>query len=117
MDHDGLVFLRHSIEGFLHDMAAKSIHAQAQGVAANRVGNSNDLVRRPVLEAALHKEVTETVDHERISLSHNSLDDLEFLFGRSHFELLLEEDRSLLIVVAHNLVNNVLPVAGDTSIE
>lgn len=43
----------------------------------------------------------------------DGLNDLVLLLSSANFELLLQEDRSLLIIVADDLVNDVLPVAGD----
>ncbi len=60
--HDRLVFLWHGVKGLLDDMAAESIHTQAQGVAANGVGDGDHLLRGPMLEATLDKEIAETED-------------------------------------------------------
>lgn len=89
MNHDGLVLLWHGVESFLNDVAAERIHAQAQGIATNSIGNGNDLLGRAVLEAALDQEIAEAIDHQRIGLSDNGLDDLVFLLDSAHLELLL----------------------------
>jgi len=109
--HDGFVVLRNNVKGLLNDVTAERIHAQSKSVAANGVGNGNDLIRRAVFEAALHKKVAEAVDHERICLSDDGIDHVELLLGRRHLELLLQEDGSLLIIALNNLVDNKLPVA------
>lgn len=70
-----------------------------------------------MLEAALDQEVSEAIDHERVSLSNNGLDNLVFLLRSSDLEFLLEENGGLLVVVADNLVNNVLPIAIDVTVE
>ena len=63
MDHDSLVILRNDIERLLNDVAAESIHAQAQGIATDRIGNRDNLFRCAMLEAALDQEVAESIDH------------------------------------------------------
>lgn len=70
-----------------------------------------------MLEATLNEEVTKTIDHQRICLSNDCLDDIVLLFSCTYLELLLEEDRSLLVIVANDLVNDVLPVAVDSSVK
>ena len=70
-----------------------------------------------MLEAALDEEVSEAIDHERISLLDNGIDNLKFLFWSAHLELLLQEDGSLLIVVAHDLVHDVLPVTAHVAVK
>jgi hypothetical protein len=117
VDHDGLVLLGHAVKGLLDDMAAESIHAEVQSVATDSLCNQDDLLRRAMLEAALDEEVAETVDHQRIGLVDDSLDDLKLLLRCAKLQLLLKEDGSLLVVAAHNLVNNVAPVAAHVTIE
>lgn len=70
-----------------------------------------------MLEAALDKEVSKAVYHERICLSNNGFDYLVFLLRSSNFELLLKENRSLLVVVADDLVDNILPIAVDVAVQ
>lgn len=70
-----------------------------------------------MLEAALDQKITKAIDHEGVCLSNNGLDNFVLLLRSSDFELLLEEDRSLLVVVADNLVDDVLPVAIDVTIQ
>ena len=111
MDHDGLVFLRNGVEGFLNDMAAEGVHAQAQGVATDSVGNSNDLLGGTVLKAALDQEIAEAVDHQRICLSDDGFNDFIFLLDGPDLELLLQEDGRLLIIVADNLIDDISPIA------
>lgn len=117
VDHDGLVVLRDGVKSLLDNVAAKWIHRQIQRVAADCFGNLDDLLRGAVLEAALNEEVAEPVNHERIGLGNNGLDNLVLLLGCADLELLLQEDRRLLIVVADNLVDNVLPVAVDVAVQ
>jgi len=64
-----------------------------------------------MLKTALNEKVAESVYHQRIRLADNCLDNVVFLFSRTHFELLLQENGRLLIVVANYLVHNVFPVA------
>lgn len=89
MNHNGLVLLWNGVEGFLNDMTPERIHAQAQGVATDSIGNGNNLLGRAVLEAALDQEIAEAIDHQRIGLSDDGLDDLVFLLDGAHLELLL----------------------------
>lgn len=98
-------------------MAAKWVHGEIQGVTADGFGNFDDLLGSSVLEAALNEEVSESVDHQGVGLSHDCLDNLVFLLRGPHLELLLQEDGSLLVIVANNLVNNVLPVAIDIAVK
>ena len=70
-----------------------------------------------MLKATLDKKVAKPVDHQGISLGDDSFYDFVLLLDGTHFELLLQEDRSLLIVVTDNLVNDVLPVASHASVE
>jgi hypothetical protein len=65
----------------------------------------------------LDEKIAETVEHERVGLSNNGIYDSEFLLGRAHLELLLQENRSLLIVATHDLVDNVLPVTGHAAVQ
>lgn len=98
-------------------MAAKRIHRQAEGVSTNGLSNLDDLLGSSVLEATLNQKVSEAVDHQRMGLKDNGIHNLILLVGRTDLKLLLEKDGGLLIVVANNLVNNVLPVAVDIAIE
>ena len=109
-NHVSFVILRNGIEGLLDDVAAKWIHAQSDDVAVNGVSNSNDLLWCSMLEASLDEEVSETVDHEWVCLVDDGLDNLILLLCGADLELLLEEDRSLLVVVADDLIDNVLPI-------
>ena len=84
MRHDGLVIVRHDIEGLLYDMTTKRIHAQTQRIAADGVADSEDLLWCSVIKAALYQEITKAIDHQRISLSDDCLDDVEFLLRCSH---------------------------------
>lgn len=115
--HDGLVLFRDTVKGLLHNVAAEGVHAEVERVAANGLSNGHDLLRATVLEAALHKEIAKTVDHERVGLIDDSLDDLVLLLRCADLELLLQEDRGLLVVAAHDLVDNVAPVATHVAVE
>ena len=70
-----------------------------------------------MLEATLDQEVSEAVDHQWIGLSNDCLNDVILLVRSTHLELLLQEYRSLLIIVTNDLVNNVLPVAVDCAVK
>ena len=70
-----------------------------------------------MLEAPLDQKVSKSIDHERIGLSDNGFDDVELLLRSSHLELLLEKDRCLLVVVADDLINDILPVAIDAAVK
>lgn len=117
MDHNGLILLRYGIKGLLNDVTAKGVHAETQSVPTNGVCNGDDLFWSPMLEATLHEEVSEAVDHQRISLGDNRFNDFVLLLHCTNFELLLQEDRGLLVIVANNLVDDVLPVASHAPVE
>ena len=68
-------------------------------------------------EAALDEEVPKTIDHQRVSLSNDSLNDIVFLLHRTDLQLLLKKDGCLLIVVADDLVYNITPVAVHRTIQ
>jgi hypothetical protein len=70
-----------------------------------------------VFKAALDEEIAKPIYHERICLTSNGLDDIEFLFSCADFELLLKEDGCLLVITANDLVNDVFPIARDVLIE
>jgi hypothetical protein len=80
-------------------------------MASNCIGNSNDLLGASVFKTALDEKVAETVDHQRIRLADDRPNDVVFLFSRADFELLLQENGRLLIVVADYLVHDVFPIA------
>ena len=112
-DHVSLVALWNGVKSLLDDVAAESVHTEGYDVAMYGFCDSDDLVRCAVLEATLNEEVAEAVDHQRVCLVDDGLNNLKLLLSCAHLELLLQEDGRLLIIVAHNLVNNILPVAGD----
>ena len=70
-----------------------------------------------MLEATLNQKIAKAINHERIGLSNNGFDDIILLLCSTNFELLLEENRSLLVIIANNLVDNVLPVAVDSAVK
>jgi len=70
-----------------------------------------------MLEATLNQEVAKTVDHQWIGLRNNCLNNFVLLLCGTDLELLLQKDRSLLIIVAHNLIDDVLPIAIDSTIK
>jgi hypothetical protein len=115
--HDSLVLLRDRIECLLNDVAAKRIHGEVERVAANRLGNLDDLLRSTVLKASLDQEVAKPVDHERIGLGYDCLDNVVLLLRGPDLELLLQEYGRLLVIVADNLVDDVLPVACDIAVK
>ena len=117
VDHNGLVLLRHAVEGLLDDVASESVHTEVQSVATDSLGDQHHLLRQAVLEAALDEEVTETIDHQRVGLVDDSLDDLELLLRSTELQLLLKEDGGLLVIAAHDLVDDVAPVAAHVTIE
>lgn len=69
-----------------------------------------------MLEATLHKKIAKAIDHQGIRLSNDRFDNLVLLLRGSDFQLLLQEDGGLLVVVADNLVNDILPVAAHIAI-
>ena len=70
-----------------------------------------------MLEAPLDQKVSEAVDHKRVGLRNDCFDDLILLIGRANLELLLEEDGCLLVIVADDLVDDILPVAIDVAVQ
>ena len=117
MNHDSFVVFWYSVKSLLNNMASKSIHTETQGVTTDSVGDSDDLLRRSMLEAALHEEIPEAIHHQWVSLSDNGLDDFILLFNSADFEFLLKEYRRLLVIVAHDLVNDILPVTCYCSVK
>lgn len=117
VDHDGLIVLWNGVECLLNHMASERIHRQIQRIATDRFSDLDDLLRGTVLKAALDEEVTETIDHERISLGNNGLDNFILLLWCAHLELLLKEYGCLLIIVTHNLVDYILPIAVDIAVK
>ena len=117
MNHDSLVVFRDGIECFLDDVTAESIHGEVQSVTPNGFSNLDNLLRNSVFKAALNQEVAKAIDHQWIGLSSNCLNDVILLLSRTNLELLLQEYGSLLIIVAHNLINNILPVAVDGAVK
>lgn len=115
--HVCLVIFGHRIERFLDHMAAKRIHTQRENMTVDRMGNRHDLFGRAVFEATLNEEIAEAIHHEWVCLADNGLNNVEFLRRRSDLELLLQENRCLLIVVAHDLVDNVLPVTRNRLVQ
>jgi hypothetical protein len=111
--HHNSILFRNRVKGLLNDVASKRIHAEAKSVAADRVGNSDDLLWGTMLEATLDQEITEAVDHQGIGLSNDCFDNLEFLLRSANLELLLEKDGSLLIIAMNDLVNDEFPVTVD----
>lgn len=117
VDHDGLVVLGDRIECLLDDVTAKWIHGQIERISTDSLSNLNYLLRSAMLEAALDEKVAEAIDHEWIGLGDNGFDNVEFLLRCSDLQFLLEKDGCLLVIVANNLVNDVLPVAVDTAVK
>lgn len=117
MDHDGLVVLWDRIKCLLYNVTSEGIHGQVQGIASNGLCNLDNLFRSTMLKTALNKKVTKAVHHQGIGLSNNRFNNVVLLLGRADLQLLLEEDGGLLIVVANNFVDNVLPVTVNRTIE
>ena len=117
MNHDSLVVLRNGIKSLLNNVASESIHREVQRVTSDRLSNLDDLLWSSVLEATLDQEVAEAVDHQGVGLSDNRLNDVILLLSCPNLELLLQEDGSLLIIVADDLVDNILPVAVDSAVK
>ena len=55
MNHYRFVFLGDSVEGLLHHVTAKSIHAKAKCVASDSIGDGDDLLRRSMLKASVEQ--------------------------------------------------------------
>jgi hypothetical protein len=117
VNHDGLVILRNGIKCLLDDVTAESIHGEVQGITSNGFSNLDDLFRSSVFEATLNQKVSESVDHQWIGLSNDGFNNVKLLLGSTDLELLLQEDGGLLVIVANDLINNVLPVAVDCAVK
>ncbi len=117
VNHDGLVIFRHRIEGLLDNMAAEGVHREAERVAPDCFCDLDDLLWRPMLKAALDQKVAEAIDHQGVGLGDDGFDDLVLLLWGTNLELLLEENRGLLVVVTDDLVDNVLPIAVDVAVQ
>lgn len=117
VDHDRLVLLRDGVECLLNDVAAERVHRKTESIASDGLCNFDDLLRSAMLKAALDEEVSETIDHQGIGLGDDRFDNVILLLGRANLELLLEEDGCLLVIVANNLVDDVLPVAVDIAVK
>ena len=113
IDHDSLESLRDAIESLLDDMATESVHAQANGVVADMSSKGNDLIIVAILKATLDKEVAKAIAHQLKTASRDGLHDVVLHIWRTKLELLLEEDRSLLIVLGDNAIDDDIPVASD----
>ena len=86
-------------------------------MATDCLGNLDHLFWCPMFKAALNEEISESVHHQGVCLGHNGLDDLVLLLWSSDLQLLLQKNRCLLIIVANNFVDDVLPVAIDVSVK
>ena len=117
MDHNRLVVLGNRVKGLLNDVAAECIHGEIQCVAANSLSNLDNLLWSTMFEATLDKEVAKAINHQRVGLSDNGLDNIILLLSSPNLELLLKKDRCLLIIIANNLIDNVLPVAVDGAVK
>lgn len=65
-----------------------------------------------MLEATLNEKVAKTIDHQGIGLIYYSLHNVVLLISSTDFELLLQKNGGLLVIVADNLVHYILPVTG-----
>ena len=117
VNHDSLVFFGNGVKGLLDDVTSKSVHAEVQGVATNSIGDGHDLLWGTMFEAALHEKVPEAIDHEWVGLCNDGLHDFVLLLGCADLQLLLKEDRCLLVIVAHDLVDDVFPIAIHRAIQ
>lgn len=117
MNHGSFVLLRYAVKSLLDDMATESIHAERKCVTPNSLRYGDDLILSTMLETTLHEEVAETVDHQSISLRDDGLNNVVLLLRSANFELLLKEDRGLLIVVADDLIDDVFPVAAHVTVK
>lgn len=117
MHHGGFVLLRNAVERLLDDVTAEGVHAESKSVPTDGLSDGDDLLGRAMLKAALHEEVAETIDHERVGLSDDGFHNLVLLLRCADLELLLQEDGGLLIVVADDLIDDVLPIATHIAIE
>jgi hypothetical protein len=117
MNHNSLVVLRDAVERFLNHMTAESIHGQIQGIATNRLCNFDYLFRGAIFETPLNEEVAKAIDHQWISLGNNGLYNVILLLRSTDLQLLLEEYGCLLIVVAHNFIHDILPVAVNCTVK
>lgn len=117
VDHNSFVLLRDTVQGLLNYMTPKRIHAQIKRAASDRIGDRDNLLGSAMLETALDEKIPEAVDHERIGLADNSLNDVESMLDCSYLQLLLEKNGRLLIVIADNLVHYVFPVTRDVLIK
>lgn len=117
MDHNRLIVLGNRVKGLLNDVAAECIHGKIQCVASNSFSNLDDLLWSTMLEATLDKEVAKAVNHQRVGLGHNGLDNIILLLSCPNLEFLLKKDGRLLVIVANNLIDNVFPVAVDGAVK
>ena len=117
MNHDCLVVFWDRIKSLLDDVAPKRVHGKTQSVSADSLRDFDDLLGGSVFKATLDQEVSKTIDHQRICLSHNRLHDFVLLFRGANLELLLQKDGGLLVIAADNLVNNILPVAVHITVQ
>ena len=63
-----------------------------------------------MLEATLNEKVAKTIDHQGIGLIYYSFHDFVLLISSTDFELLLQKNGGLLVIVADNLVHYILPI-------
>lgn len=117
MHHDCFVVFGDRIKSLLYHMASKWIHGEVESVSADSFSNFDDLFRSTMLKAALNKKISKSVHHQWVRLGDNGFDNFVLLLWGAHFQLLLQENGSLLVIIADNLVNDVLLVAVDVAIE
>lgn len=89
MDHNGFIILRDRVKSLLDDMTAKGIHGEVQCITADGICNLDYLLRSSMFEATLNQKVTKSIDHERIGLGNNGLDNVILLFCSTNLEFLL----------------------------
>ena len=117
MDHYRLVLLWNGVKCLLDHVAAEGVHRKTESIASDGLRNFDNLLRRAMLKAALDEEVSEAIDHQWIGLGDDCFDNVILLLRRANLQLLLEEDGCLLVIVADDLVDNVLPVAVDIAVK
>lgn len=117
VDHEALLLLRGVVKGLLNDVTAKSIHTELDGMTADALGNVEDVRRRTVLHTALDEEVAKAVEHQVLALTDDDLDDGLLLFSTTGLDLLLEEQRCLLVVATDDFVHDHFPIGGNVFVE
>lgn len=117
MHHDCLVIFGDRVKRLLDHVASKRVHGKVQGVPSDGVRDLDHLLGSPMLKATLNQEVPEAIDHQGVRLRHDCLNNLILLLRAADLELLLKKDGRLLVIVANDLVHDVLPIGADVFIK